>query len=121
MVTVVKFGDMLARRMHSFGAREDTVKGVDPRRGLVQTFVRVGLCHQLTPPFLTFGAEWGRQLCVCLRVCVSGFSKSRAGMWGGCEPTLDQQAKEEKQVAPGSFLFGNPFCFLNVRVSRWCV
>ena len=66
--------------------------------------------------------EQERQLSVCVCVCVSvRFFQVGAGMRGGCEPALDQQAKEEKQAARGSFLFGNLFCFLNVRVSRWCV
>ena len=61
-------------------------------------------------------------VCACMHVCVClRFFQVGVGMRGGCEPALDQQAKEEKQAARGSFLFGNLFCFLNVRVSRWCV
>ena len=80
------------------------------------------LGHQLVPASVTFGEERRRQLCVCECVCVFvEIFRVRAGMRGGCEPILDQPAKEEKQAARGSFLFGNLFCFLNVRVSRWCI
>lgn len=52
--------------------------------------------------------------------CVHACSK----LGPGCEESASppqSEGKEEKRVAQGSFLFGNLFCFLNVRVSRWCV
>lgn len=64
----------------------------------------------------------GKEIAVCVTVCVHvEIFQVGAGMWGECEPTLDQQAKEAARAARGSFLFGNLFCFLNVRVSRWRV
>lgn len=59
-------------------------------------------------------------MCVIVCIYVKIF-QVRTGVRGECEPTLHRQAKEEQRAAQGSFLFGNLFCFLNVRVSRWYV
>ena len=119
-LTVVQSGDALAGGTFGSRAGEGVSKGARPRRGSVQSSSRAGPLPSASSPVLTFGVEWGRQR----RAHVGSHPPHppvRAGTWGGCEPTLDRQAREEKRLAPGSFLFGKPFCFLNVRVSRWCV
>lgn len=101
-MTVVKFGDMAARRMPGSGAGKGRVEGCSPQKGAGSECCRGRPVSTADSSVSDLRGGMGETaLCVlgCARV---GIFQVGAGTWGGCEPTRDQQAKEEKQVASKS-------------------